>query len=115
VTQQDNLAILAEHEFFSSLDAKFVEFLAASSDIHELEEDEVLFKHAEHADKFYLVLSGRISVEIPAMYGPALEIQNLGGHPYGFYQKVGFAIVGVIPDANGPGKPDIFLAKRISH
>jgi aminoglycoside 6'-N-acetyltransferase I len=40
-------------------------------------------------------------------------IRNLAGHPYEFYQKVGFTIVGVLPDANGPGKPDIFMAKSI--
>jgi len=26
---------------------------------------------------------------------------------------MGYAIVGVIPDANGPGKPDIIMAKRM--
>ncbi|MFN0086932.1 MAG: GNAT family N-acetyltransferase [Blastocatellia bacterium] len=41
------------------------------------------------------------------------RIRNLRGHPYEFYQKLGFVIVGVMPDANGPGKPDIYLAKRI--
>ena len=40
-------------------------------------------------------------------------IRNLNNHPYEFYQKVGFTIVGVIPDANGPGKPDIMMAKRM--
>ena len=29
------------------------------------------------------------------------------------YQKCGFVIVGVVPDANGPGKPDILMAKRV--
>jgi len=29
------------------------------------------------------------------------------------YQKCGFVIVGVVPDANGLGKPDILMAKRI--
>ena len=41
------------------------------------------------------------------------NIKNLKGHPYEFYQKLGFVIVGVIPDANGFGKPDIIMAKRI--
>ena len=34
-------------------------------------------------------------------------------HPFEFYQKLGFVIVGVMPDANGLGKPDIFMAKRL--
>jgi len=41
------------------------------------------------------------------------NIQNLRRHPYEFYQKMGYAIVGVIPDANGPGRPDIIMAKKI--
>lgn len=42
------------------------------------------------------------------------RIGNRRGHPYEFYQKLGFVIVGVVPDANGLGKPDIFMAKRIT-
>ena len=42
------------------------------------------------------------------------EIQNLRRHPFEFYLKLGFVIVGVMPDANGPGKPDIFMAKRLT-
>lgn len=41
------------------------------------------------------------------------SIQNLDNHPYEFYQKCGFSIVGVMPDANGRGKPDILMAKSI--
>lgn len=46
-------------------------------------------------------------------FGKINRIQNLKGHPYGFYEKQGYRIVGVIPDANGAGKPDIWMAKRI--
>lgn len=41
------------------------------------------------------------------------KIANLGSHPYEFYAKLGYKIVGVIPDANGYGKPDIWMAKRV--
>jgi aminoglycoside 6'-N-acetyltransferase I len=46
--------------------------------------------------------------------GQIAGIRNLADHPYTFYQRLGFSIVGVMPDANGFGKPDIFLAKRIA-
>lgn len=41
------------------------------------------------------------------------HVRNLRNHPFEFYQKCGFAIVGVVPDANGVGKPDILMAKRV--
>jgi aminoglycoside 6'-N-acetyltransferase I len=41
------------------------------------------------------------------------NIKNLKRHPYEFYQKLGYTIVGVVPDANGIGKPDIVMAKSL--
>lgn len=49
----------------------------------------------------------------PNVFQHIAKIRNLRGHPYEFYQKLGFVIVGVMPDANGPGKPDIYMAKRV--
>lgn len=34
-------------------------------------------------------------------------------HPAGFYARLGFVVIGLLPDANGPGKPDVFMAKRL--
>jgi aminoglycoside 6'-N-acetyltransferase I len=49
----------------------------------------------------------------PHVWEHISQIRNLRRHPFEFYQKAGFSIVGVVPDANGPGKPDILMAKRV--
>ncbi len=60
---------------------------------------------------------GRTTLSDTDLYPNPLEplaaIENPGRHPYEFYLACGFSIVGVIPDANGPGKPDILMAMRV--
>ncbi len=49
----------------------------------------------------------------PDVWTHIRDIANPGRHPYVFYQKCGYTIIGILPDANGPGKPDILMAKRL--
>ncbi len=61
---------------------------------------------------------GRTSLSGVDLYLRPLDhltgIRNVGDHPYEFYLKCGFVLSGVLPDANGFGRPDIFLSKRIA-
>lgn len=65
------------HEFFSGLDKRGKKFLANSAENIKIEQGEVLFQPGASADKFYLLREGHISVRVPAVMGPPLEIQNL--------------------------------------
>ena len=47
----------------------------------------------------------------PGVLTKLMEIQTIHDHPFEFYLKQGFEVVGVLPDANGPGKPDIWMQK----
>lgn len=57
-------------------------------------------------------LSGRVLY--PDVAAQLAALRNLRDHPVGFYQRLGFVVVGVVPDANGPGKPDILMAKSLT-
>lgn len=46
----------------------------------------------------------------PLAHAATLEVFD---HPVGFYRRHGYVVVGLVPDANGPGRPDILMAKRI--
>jgi len=62
--------------------------------------------------------AGMTSLGGADLYPGVLEklgaIENRRGHPFTFYRRLGYEVVGCIPDANGFGKPDIFMAKRIA-
>lgn len=40
-------------------------------------------------------------------------LRATAGHPFTFYQQLGYVVTGVFPDVDGIGKHDILMAKRI--
>ena len=69
---------LSSHEFFSGLDDSYIKFLAASASEKKIKSGDTLFKQGERADGFYLLRSGQVSIQVPALMGPTLDIQTLG-------------------------------------
>ena len=62
-------------------------------------------------------LAGETSLGAVDLYSALPEafdsVRSWGNHPLPFYRRLGFHVIGVMPDANGPGRPDIFLGKRL--
>lgn len=49
----------------------------------------------------------------PGVLDRLQALRNLRDHPFEVYQRLGFELVGVLPHANGFGKPDIYMAKSL--
>jgi aminoglycoside 6'-N-acetyltransferase I len=49
----------------------------------------------------------------PDVLAEARRLESVADHPFVFYQKLGFVVTGLVPDANGFGKPDILMCKRV--
>ncbi|MBL8155546.1 MAG: GNAT family N-acetyltransferase [Anaerolineae bacterium] len=50
------------------------------------------------------------------LWGHIARLRNLderNPHPFSFYEQLGYRVVGIIPDANGPRKPDILMGKSM--
>lgn len=50
----------------------------------------------------------------PQALAKLADIAPTNGHPFFFYRKLGYEAVGLVPDANGFGKPDLLMAKRVA-
>ncbi len=48
----------------------------------------------------------------PGVLSKLAQLRDVGGHPFRFYERCGFEVVGIVPDANGFGRPDILMARR---
>jgi CRP/FNR family cyclic AMP-dependent transcriptional regulator len=77
MSMQSTEDYLSSHPFFNELDDRFMKFLSNSCTELGIKKGEVLFHQGEFADKFYLLRNGQISVHVPALVGPTLEIQTL--------------------------------------
>ena len=78
MSNQSTTEYLSGHEFFSEFSDDALKFLCECSSTREIKKGQILFRQGENADKFYVVRNGCISIEMPAIMGPTLEIQTLG-------------------------------------
>jgi CRP/FNR family transcriptional regulator, cyclic AMP receptor protein len=74
---QSTAEYLSEHDFFSGFDDGILKFLCDCSSEFAIKKGQILFRQGENADKFYVIRSGLISIQMPAIMGPSLEIQTL--------------------------------------
>ena len=63
--------------FFAELPDDDVELIASYGQETQLKRGDMLFKQDDAAKSFYIVCSGKVSVEVPALYGPPLIVQEL--------------------------------------
>ncbi|HVY64142.1 MAG TPA: Crp/Fnr family transcriptional regulator [Gammaproteobacteria bacterium] len=63
---------------FAGLPPESLAFLVAHARVRPLQENEVVFHTGERANHFYLVTNGHVAVEVAAIEGPSLPLQELG-------------------------------------
>ncbi|MCA1778790.1 MAG: cyclic nucleotide-binding domain-containing protein [Xanthomonadaceae bacterium] len=68
---------LAEAPVFSGLSDEYLDRLAGQASEMTVDEGTCLFRGGDPAAHFYLLLDGEISIEIPAVSGPVLQVQKL--------------------------------------
>ena len=68
---------LQNDSIFRNMPKRHIQTLADAEHITQTRQGECLFKQGDYTTKFYIVKSGYISVEIPAIYGPSLVMQKL--------------------------------------
>lgn len=78
MNQSEIAKLLSGQDFFSELNEEGLSWLAGQAVEKQFETDQLVARQGERADRFFLLLKGRLGVEIPAIAGPKLEVTQLG-------------------------------------
>ncbi len=65
------------HPFLEGFDDDFLASASENAKVAEFQTDEMVFREGEMADRFYLVLEGKIALEIEATDLPRITIQTV--------------------------------------
>jgi CRP-like cAMP-binding protein len=71
-------SILQAQPFLKGMTAKQIELLAKDSMLAEFEASRRILNEGGRADRFYLILEGRVELELPVPGGEAIPIETLG-------------------------------------
>lgn len=69
--------VLSEAPVFNRMSGDYIERLAGHAVEKSVESGEVLFRIGEPAESFFMLIDGEVSIEIPAVSGPTLQVQRL--------------------------------------
>lgn len=70
--------LISGHKLFANLEPGHIETLAKYSKEQQVPAGQNLFTQGQPANTFYMIVSGVVIVETPAIYGPTLTLQQLG-------------------------------------
>jgi CRP-like cAMP-binding protein len=73
-----NTTTLAEQPFLKGMSTRQLEILVENSMMAEFKTDERMIYEGGAANRFYLILQGRVELESPVMGGDGIHIQTLG-------------------------------------
>lgn len=77
MTTESIVQVLAEAPVFSGMSKDFLARLARNAHEIRVESGTLLFRGGEPAENFFMLLDGAVSIEIPAVAGPTLQVQRL--------------------------------------
>jgi len=78
MSASDLVTYLRAHSILRALSEPQLAVVAANAATRRVAAGEVLFRQGDRATRFYMVRDGSIRVGVPAINGPALDVQQLG-------------------------------------
>jgi CRP-like cAMP-binding protein len=70
--------VLARHPFFQDLEKQYLELIVGCAANAVFQPEQIIFRTSEEVDRFYLIRSGKVAIELYAPPRGSITIQTLG-------------------------------------